>query len=89
MRLERNGTDGGRRGRRRIRSAPGAVQSNHLDGATVFSATMARERELLGERVTAWLAAHPEKQVADAVVTQSSDAEFHCITITLFWREAG
>lgn len=67
---------------------PSAVQSNHFDGATVFSATMARNREPLGERVTAWLAGHPENQIVDAVVTQSSDAQFHCITVTLFWREA-
>lgn len=65
------------------------MQSNHFYGVAVFAATMARERELLGERVTAWLSGHPELRVVDAVVTQSSDAEFHCITITVFWKEAG
>ncbi len=42
----------------------------------VFSATMVRERELLGERITEWLRAHPELQLVDRVVTQSSDDEF-------------
>lgn len=50
----------------------------------VFSATMARDREVLGERITAWLRAHPELQVVDRVVTQSSDEEYHCFTLTLF-----
>ena len=50
----------------------------------VFSATMARERETLGERITEWLRAHPELQLVDRVLTQSSDDEFHCLSITLF-----
>jgi len=55
-------------------------------GAKVFSATKAKEREELGEVMTRWLAAHPEVEVVDRVVTQSSDREFHCLTITLFYR---
>jgi hypothetical protein len=58
-----------------------------MDGCKVFSATMARERDRLGERVTDWLRGHPNFTVLDAIVTQSSDSEFHCITITLFYRE--
>ncbi|MDP1828809.1 MAG: hypothetical protein Q8L48_36450 [Archangium sp.] len=50
----------------------------------VFSATMVREREVLGERVTEWLKAHPELHLVDRVVSQSSDNEFHCLSITLF-----
>ena len=50
----------------------------------VFSATMAREREVLGERITEWLKAHPELQLVDRVLTQSSDNEYHCFTVTLF-----
>lgn len=50
----------------------------------VFSATKSRERNRLGEDVTAWLAEHPGVQIIDKVVTQSSDSEFHCISITLF-----
>lgn len=50
----------------------------------VFSATMVREREALGERITEWLRAHPELSLVDRVVRQSSDDEFHCLSITLF-----
>jgi len=55
-------------------------------GAKVFSATKAREREALGETVTSWLRAHPEYEIVDKIVTQSSDTEFHCLSITLFFR---
>lgn len=57
-----------------------------FSGVRVFSATKAREREALGETVTSWLAAHPEWEVVDKTVTQSSDHEFHCLSITLFFR---
>ena len=50
----------------------------------VFSATMFRDREVLGERVTDWLKAHPELQMVDRHVSQSSDEKFHCVSITLF-----
>ena len=50
----------------------------------VFSATMARDREVLGERITEWLRTHPELQLVDRVLTQSSDDEYHCLSITLF-----
>ena len=55
-----------------------------ISAIKVFSATMARERETLGERVTEWLKAHPELHLLDRVVSQSSDNEFHCLSITLF-----
>jgi len=55
-------------------------------GAKVFSATKAKERDELGEVLTRWLAEHPDVEVLDKVVTQSSDREFHCLTITLFYR---
>lgn len=56
-----------------------------IDGVKVFSATKAREREELGEAITAWLADHPDIDVVDKVVTQSSDNEFHCLSVTLFY----
>lgn len=52
----------------------------------MFSATKARDRELLGETITDWIRTHPELEVFDKIVTQSSDAEFHCIAITLAFR---
>jgi hypothetical protein len=57
-----------------------------FDGVKVFSATKAKERELLGERLTEWLNNHPDVKVVDTVVTQSSDHEFHCLTITVFFQ---
>ena len=57
-----------------------------FNGVKVFSATKARDREVLGERVTEWLRGHPELEIADKVITQSSDNEFHCLAITLFYR---
>ena len=59
-----------------------------FNGVKVFSATKAREREELGENVTRWLKANPGVQVTDKIVTQSSDREFHCLTITLFYKSA-
>lgn len=52
----------------------------------VFSATKARDRGSLGERVTAFVRAFPELEVVGKCVRQSSDAEFHCLTIVLFFR---
>jgi hypothetical protein len=57
-----------------------------FDGVEVFSATKVRERQQLGETITRWLRQHPEYDVVDKVVTQSSDREFHCISVTLFYR---
>ena len=53
----------------------------------VFSATMAQERDQLGEKITQWLSAHPSVQIVDKIVTQSSDEAFHCLAITLFYNE--
>ena len=57
-------------------------------GVKVFSATRAKDREELGEVITRWLRGTPGLEVVDKVVTQSSDREFHCLTITIFYREA-
>ncbi|HEX9291169.1 MAG TPA: hypothetical protein VF904_16735 [Anaeromyxobacteraceae bacterium] len=58
-----------------------------LTGVKVFSATKAKEREELGESVTRWLRSNADLEVVERVVTQSSDNEFHCLTIVLFYRE--
>ena len=57
-----------------------------FNGVKVFSATKAREREELGEHVTHWIRANPSAKIIDKIVTQSSDSEFHCLTITLFYK---
>jgi hypothetical protein len=51
----------------------------------IFSTTLARDREQLGERITGWLRTHPELTPVEVVVRQSSDSAFHCLTITLFF----
>lgn len=56
------------------------------DGVKVFSATKALERDALGEKITAWLDRHHDYTVVDTVICQSSDNEFHCLTITVFYR---
>lgn len=56
------------------------------DGARVFSATKALEREGLGNKLTDWLEANPDKEVVDTVVRQSSDRQFHCLSIIVFYR---
>jgi hypothetical protein len=60
---------------------------NRFNGVKIFSATMAQERDRLGERVTEWLREHPDFEVVDTVVTQSSDEAFHCLAITVFYIE--
>ena len=55
-------------------------------GVKVFSTTLARDRENMGENITKWLKENSNLDVVDKVVTQSSDKEFHCLTITLFYR---
>jgi hypothetical protein len=69
------------------RGAPRTSERNGFDGVRVFSATMHEPRAHLGERVTSWLAANPHHDIVDIVVTQSSDAEFHCVAITVFYKE--
>ena len=50
----------------------------------VFSVTKARQREEIGESVTAWIAANPALRVVNTVVALTSDAKFHCFSIILF-----
>ncbi len=56
-------------------------------GVKVFSATKAREREEMGETITRWLRANTDLEVVDKVVSQSSDDEFHCLSIVFFYRQ--
>lgn len=56
-------------------------------GIKVFSTTLARDREQMGETITRWLRENPQHEIVDKVITQSSDKEFHCLTITLFYKE--
>ena len=59
-----------------------------FNGVKIFSATMFADRGQLGERVTAWIASGPSRKLTDIIITQSSDAAFHCVTISIFYQEA-
>jgi hypothetical protein len=64
-----------------------SADGRYFTGVKVFSATLQRDRDCLGERITNWLGANHSRSVVDVAVTQSSDHSFHCITITLFFQE--
>jgi hypothetical protein len=51
----------------------------------IFSTTMHKERQLLGEWITSWLKANPQVKPVNKIVTQSSDRQYHCLTITILY----
>ena len=57
-----------------------------FSGVKVFSTTLARDREVMGENITKWLKEHQDIEIVDKEVTQSSDKEFHCLTLTIFYK---
>lgn len=57
------------------------------EGCVIFSATKFRDRENLGNHVTDWIRKHPEKHIISTDVRQSSDSEFHCLSIVIWFRE--
>jgi len=60
-----------------------------FNGVKVFTATKAKDRENLGDAITDWLRQNPRLRPVDHVVTQSSDREFHCLSITIFYLDEG
>jgi len=62
-----------------------------FNGVRVFCATMVAQRQALGETVTRWLedarTTRPGFSVVDVVVRQTSDAELHCLSILVFFKE--
>jgi hypothetical protein len=63
------------------------VELDGFDGVKIFTTTLARDREVMGETIGRWLSEHPGLEVVSREVTQSSDKAFHCLSITLFYRE--
>lgn len=59
-----------------------------LEGVKVFSVTKFTDRVTLGDVITTWLASQRTIVVDDVKVTQSSDAEFHCLSITILYRQS-
>ena len=62
-------------------------KKNRFNGVKIFSATMAQERDRLGDRITEWIRQHETFEIMDTIVTQSSDEAFHCLVISLFYWE--
>lgn len=56
-------------------------------GVKVFSATKAKEREELSENINRWLKSNTDLEIVDRVVCQSSDNEFHCYSMLLFYKQ--
>lgn len=57
-----------------------------FNGVKVFTATIAGQRVLLGDRITAWLTEHPHRKIVEITVTQSSDAAFHMLAfVVAYW----
>lgn len=68
---------------------PGIViGKRRFNAVKIFSATKAKEREALGESVRHWMSAHQfGSGDVHLEVRQSSDSEFHCLTIAVFYNE--
>ena len=60
-----------------------SVTERAISVVKVFSTTKVRDRDRLGDRVTAWLSANPHLEVRKAVVSLSSDSEYHCLSMVL------
>jgi hypothetical protein len=62
--------------------------ANRITLVKVFSVTRARERDELGERVTAWIEDNPDVEILRTVVAQTSDDKFHCLSMILLCATA-
>jgi hypothetical protein len=56
-------------------------------GVKVFTATKAKEREELGEAVSLWMRQRDCPQVLDTQINQSSDNDYHCLSITVIYKK--
>ncbi len=56
-------------------------------GVKVFTATKAKEREELGDVVTHWLRKNGCPEILDTQINQSSDNEYHCLSITIIYKK--
>ncbi len=62
------------------------MTSNAFNGVQVFSATVGQERTKLGERFDDWRRNRQNTEIVDIIIQQSSDTEFHCLTLVVFYR---
>ena len=56
-------------------------------GVKVFAATKAKDREELSENVNRWIKSNQDLEIVDKVVSQSSDDEFHCYSLVIFYKQ--
>ncbi len=63
----------------------GSTKMN-FDAVKIFSTTVMRDRQVMGESITRWLDDNQSIEIADTIVTQSSDDAFHCLTVSIFYR---
>jgi hypothetical protein len=61
-----------------------SLPSRPITVVRVFSSTTMAARGRMGNRITEWLACNQNLRVVKAVVTASSDREFHYLSIVLF-----
>lgn len=57
-----------------------------FDGMAMFSASKHADREKLSVDVTAWRQKNADKTIVEVRTMQSSDNEFHCVTIAIFYK---
>ncbi len=57
-----------------------------FDGMMIFSASKHGDRERMGENVTAWRLRNSTSVITDVRTMQSSDNEFHCVTVIIFYK---
>lgn len=60
---------------------------SHINGVKVFSTTKFRDREYLGDMVTDWIKENKGITILGREVRQSSDQEFHCLSIIIFYHD--
>lgn len=61
----------------------------NFNGVKVFTATKFRDREDLGSVITRWLKQNQGIEIVSREVLQSSDSEFHCLSVVFFYRDPG
>ncbi len=57
-----------------------------FDGMMVFSASKHTDRERMSADVTAWRQRNASVTITDVRTMQSSDNEFHCVTVIVFYK---
>ncbi len=57
-----------------------------FNGVEIFTVTKAKERDKLSQTITGWINANRAITIVDYKITQSSDSEFHCLTVAIFYR---